>query len=189
MTLLERTYTADDLWELSTAAGYADQRLELSEGELIVMSPSGGNHGIIAMQIGWIIKSFVEAQKLGHVFGAETGFVLDAATGSAYTLRAPDVAYVSRDRLPAGAPDGFLPLAPDLAVEVVSPNDRADDVNRKLLDYLRFGTRMIWLVYPATRTIVVHDGAVAHVLSEDAVIEGGDVLPGFSLPVKRVFES
>jgi len=188
MTLLTQTYTAAELWELSTSPEYADLRLELSEGELIVMSPAGGSHGIVAMQIGWIIKSFVEAQGLGFVFGAETGFVLDTQTGGAYTLRAPDVAYVSRDRLPAGAPDRYVPLAPDLAVEVVSPNDRADEVNRKLLDYLRYNTRLVWLVYPATRTMVVHDGAVARVLSEDDVLDGGTVLPGFTLPVKRVFE-
>jgi Uma2 family endonuclease len=71
---------------------------------------------------------------------------------------------------------------------VVSPNDRADEVHRKLLDYLRFGTRLVWLVYPGTRTIAVHDGKQASVLNEEALLEGGEVLPGFSLPVRRVFE-
>lgn len=188
MTLLAQTYTADDLWELSSAPEYAGCRLELSEGEMIILSPAGGNHGIIALRLGRIIGDFVDAHHLGLVFGAETGFVLDTPTGGAYTLRAPGVAYVSHARLPAGAPDRYVPLAPDLAVEVVFPNDRADEVNRKLLDYLRYNTRLVWLVYPATRTIVVHDGAAARVLTEADVLDGGGVLPGFSLPVKRVFE-
>ena len=188
MTLLTQTYTAEDLWELSGEPDYAGLRLELSEGELIVMSPAGGSHGVIALRLGRFMGDFVEAQQLGFVFGAETGFVLDTGTGGAYTVRAPDVAYVSRDRLPGGAPDRFVPLAPDLAVEVVSPNDRADEVNRKLLDYLRYNTRLVWLVYPATHTIVVHDGAAARVLGENDLLDGGAVLPGFTLPVKRVFE-
>jgi Uma2 family endonuclease len=188
MTLLTRTYTAEDVWELSTAPEYADLRLELSEGELVIMSPAGGSHGVIALQLGWLIKSFVESHNLGYVFGAETGFILGVSDDGAETLRAPDVAFVAHERLPSGAPDRYVPLAPDLAVEVVSPNDRADAVNRKLLDYLRYQTRLVWLVYPATRTIIVHDGAAARVLGDKDALDGGEVLPGFSVPVGRVFE-
>jgi Uma2 family endonuclease len=183
MAVVARTYTVEELWELSTAPEYADQRLELSEGELIVMSPTGLQHGWISNRLGRLLAEFVESKGLDIVTSAETGFIL--APG---TVRAPDFGYISFERLPEGLTERYGPFAPDLAVEVVSPNDRADEVHRKLLDYLRFGTRLVWLVYPGTRTIAVHDGKQASVLNEEALLEGGEVLPGFSLPVRRIFE-
>lgn len=184
MTVLARTYTPDELWELSATPEYVDQRLELSEGELIVMSPTGLQHGWIANRIGRLVAEYVESQRLGIVSGAETGYIL-----APRTVRAPNVGFISFARLPEGMTEHFAPNAPDLAVEVVSPNDRADEVHSKVLEYLRYGTPMVWLVYPASHTIEVYDGPTVRVFGVEDVIEGGDVLPGFRLVVGRVFES
>jgi Uma2 family endonuclease len=96
---------------------------------------------------------------------------------------------VSAERLPEGLPEGFIPFAPDLAVEVASPNKSGDDIQDKVLDYLRYGTRAVWYFYPKSRTVNVHTKEGTRTLSEDEFLDGGDVLPGFLLAVRDVFEA
>src|SRR5215213_2861973 len=138
MVVRENLYTADDLWELSHSTEYEGKRLELSEGELIEMSPSGGKHGGIAIRFGRLVDEHVENNALGYTTAAETGYILFKNPNGKDTVRAPDVGFVAAHRLPDGLPDGFVPLAPDLAVEVVTPNDRADEIEGKLRDYLKY---------------------------------------------------
>ncbi len=137
--------TADELLRLSTAG---DRRYELVKGELYEMPPAGASHGDIAMEIGSRLRVYVKANQLGRVFAAETGFVLRLDPD---TVRAPDASFVAEDRLPPGdLPTGFLEFAPDLAVEVVSPGDRPGEVREKVEDWLRAGTRLVWVVHPST---------------------------------------
>jgi Uma2 family endonuclease len=129
---------------------------------------------------------YILENKLGVIFAAETGFIL--ATNPD-TVRAPDVAFVRKERLPAGGlPLGYLPISPDLAVEVISPFETAEDIQEKVEDYLRAGTSQVWTVYRKTRSVVIHyANRSTSVLRETDNLEGGDLLPGFSVPVAKLF--
>jgi len=183
----EKIVTAADLWEMAHDPANEGTRFELSEGILIEMSPAGGKHGGLAHECGRVVGNYVTENNLGYVTAAETGYLLFKNPNGKDTVRAPDVGFVAAERLPDGLPDGYIPLAPDLAIEVVSPNDSADDIQSKLRDYLRYGTRMIWFFYPKTKTVNVSTPSGSHLVEQDGVLDGGDVLPGFTLVVKDVF--
>jgi Uma2 family endonuclease len=126
----------------------------------------------------------VRTNKLGWVFPPETGIVLfdDRAT-----VRSPDAAFVRRDRLP-GFTDHFVPLAPDLAVEVLSPSHRMLDAMSKVTMYLQAGVRIVWLVDPTSQTVTIfRPDAAPRTLGEGDVLDGGEVTPGFSVPVAEIF--
>jgi Uma2 family endonuclease len=180
MVIRAKFYSADDLWELSSLPEYDEMRLELSEGNLIVMALAGEIHTPI--------HQHVKPRKLGYVTAAETGYILNKNPSGKDTVRAPDVGFVSAERLPEGLPDGYIPFAPDLAVEIASPTESGDDIQEKVLDYLRFGTRAVWYFYPKSRTVNVHTREGMHTLTEEDVLDGGDILPGFRLNVRDVFE-
>lgn len=189
MSIYIQYYTADDLWRLAHLPAYSAQRLELSEGILITLSPAGGKHGWIAHRFGLRVGTFVDAYDAGYVTAAETGYILHTGADGRDTVRAPDVGFVRRERLPQGLPDGYIPLAPDLAVEVVSPNDEAQAIEAKLNDYLRYGVRLIVFCYPRTRTFHVYSGNEHRVLNEDEVLDCDPVLPGLKISVGDVFGS
>lgn len=161
-------------------------RRELIRGELRQMAPAGFRHGHVAGRIHNRLGPFVEEHALGIVCAAETGFRLATDPD---TLRAPDVAFVSRERLAeAGEPDGFFPGAPDLAVEVVSPNDSYRDLHEKVLGWLRAGARMAIVADPASRTVTVYrPGGEAEVLTADDTLDGDDVVPGWRVLVGEFF--
>ena len=178
-----RLMSADEL--LANPVPHA--RTELVRGRLIVREPAGYEHGLVASRILVAIATFVERHALGHVLAAETGFTLRRAPD---TVRAPDVAYVSGARVPPAAMRrGFPALAPDLAVEVVSPGDRPHETREQVRDWLDAGTHVVWVIDPIRRTARVHraDGSLT-LLTEHDSLDGEDVLPGFSVVVRRVLE-
>ena len=181
MSTTTRLLTAEELWGMPNAP-----RCELIHGELRIMSPSGFEHGVRIGLLFGPLQDYVRSQRLGVVCGAETGFIL---TTNPDTVRAPDIAYVAAARIPASGPTTrFFPGAPDLAVEVVSPSDAADDVAEKVADWLRAGTLLVWVVQPKSRTIAVYDSpATARILNINDQLTGGEVLPGFTLAVAEVF--
>lgn len=191
MVISERVYTVEDLWEMSHSPEYAGQRLELSEGRLIVMSPAGWKHGGLASRLDRVIGSHVDEHDLGMTTAAETGYILyknPDPTGK-NTVRAPDVGFVAKARIPAEIPDGYVPFAPDLAVEVVSPGDEADEVDQKVREYLKYGTRMVVLFYPKARTAAVFTPTRYTPIESDGIIDFSDVLPGFKLSLVDIFKS
>jgi Uma2 family endonuclease len=176
--------TAQDLWRL----GEGDVRRELVNGEVIEMPPVGGTHGRTSIRIGRRLDEHVERQADGEVVGGDVGFILQLANDPE-RVRAPDVAFVSRERLPEGRlPEKFIIGAPDLAVEILSPSDNPVEVQQKVRDYLEAGSRLVWIVAPAARTVTVYrpDGS-ARLLREHETLEGEDVLPGLSIPLAEVF--
>jgi Uma2 family endonuclease len=189
MTIYEQQkfYSADDLLKLSFSAEYRDMRLELTEGKLIVVSPAGAEHGGFALRAGAVIRLFVDDHDLGYASAAETGYILFKNPNGKDTVRAPDVGFVAKARLPEVIPKGYMPLAPDLAVEVVSPNDTPDEIAEKVREYLRYGTRMVVVMYPDDRTAAMHTPDGVKTLGEDDIFEGGDVLPGFTVAVRDLF--
>jgi len=150
-----------------------------------MMSPGGFQHGRIISRLHGRLFAFVELHRLGTLTGAETGFRI---AHDPDTVRAPDVAFVRADRLPAAPVKGFFPGPPDLAVEVLSPDDRASEVLDKVRDWLQAGCQAVWIVDPAKRTIAIYRSSnQIAVLNEADVLSGEDVLPGFGIPVAEIF--
>lgn len=183
----ERLYTAGELWELSHQPENRDKHLELIEGEIYAMPPAGGEHGGITLDLGAVIRSHVKAHALGYTTAAETGYILYKNPNGRDTVVAPDVGFISKERLPDGLPKSYIPLPPDLAVEVVSPGDSADEIDQKVVLYLRYGTRLVWVWYPKTKTVIAHTPTSVQRLDVDDTLDGSDVLPGFKLTVREIF--
>jgi Uma2 family endonuclease len=162
-------------------------RLELSQGRLIVMSPAGLKHGELTSLLNYIIAGFVREHELGITTGAETGFILHQDPDGKDTVRAPDVGFITAARVPDPLPDGFAPFAPDLAIEVISPNDDAEEIHQKVMEYLQYGTRMVILFYPKSRTAAVYTPSGYETFGIEDTLDGRDVLPGFELPLRKVF--
>jgi Uma2 family endonuclease len=174
--------TADELSRMPDDG----REYELVEGEVIAMPPAGVEHDQLAGEIYSLVRAFVRANRLGRVFSGSGGFRLFDHPD---TVRAPDVAFVSRDRAFDAHERGYFRGAPDLAVEIVSPSESAQEIRLKVDQYLRAGARLVWVVYPRTRSVTVFraDGTVSE-LRDDDTHAGEDVLPGFSCPVAALFE-
>lgn len=173
--------TADELWQLSAIG----KNYELVRGELKEMAPPGGLHGKLSLRLGRFLQDFVDAHQLGEVM-VETGFRL---ADSPDTVRSPDASFISTERLPAdGLPEGYIPGPPDLAVEVVSPDDTASEVQDKVRDYLAYGTQQVWVVYPQQRLVIVHDpDGTAKTLQAQDTLSGETVIPGFACRMADIF--
>jgi Uma2 family endonuclease len=186
----QKLYTADDLWALQQQTEHHGKRYELSEGRLIEKSLNNGEQGEIAATLIGLAGAYVLGNNLGRIYSSETGFILSEGNYTeSRTVRAPDAAFISYARFPADQPRArkFVPMAPDLAVEVVSPSDSAAEVGDKIFDYLRSGVALIWIVYPGTQTIHAHSQGRMNIFTADDTLDGGDVLPGFRIPVRDIF--
>ncbi len=182
MALREKLYTAEEFFEIAALPENDEKRLELDDGEIIEMAESRPINTVTAMRIGYFLNAHVIPNGLGYVTGADAGFKL-----AEKRVRQPDVAFISKDRVPK-LPRRFG-IAPDLAVEVVSPDE---DIFKKAREYLLAGTRLVGAVYADEKTVYVFqldaDGSVRSIPFDlSATLDGGDLLPGFTLPVKDIF--
>jgi Uma2 family endonuclease len=182
--------TADEL----LANPVANMRSELVRGQLRVREPAGWSHGIMSARVLTAISAHLHAEQRangwanprGRVLAAETGFTLQRNPD---TVRAPDVAYVRWDRCPQQPFTGFAEFAPDLAVEVQSPSQRAGTILAKVADWLEAGSETVWLMDPLRRTAQVYRADGSHaVLAAHESLNGDDVLPGFALPLSDMFD-
>ena len=182
MTIAYKPVTAEELLKMPNI----NQRMELIRGEMRYMAPAVNVHGRIAVNVTTPLHQYVREHDLGTVYAAETGFKIASAPD---TVRAPDVAFVSRKRVEEiGEVEGFWPGAPDLAVEVVSPSDLYTEVEEKVLGWIEAGSRMVVVVEPRNKTISVRrDQGEVQILSEEDTLIGGDVVPGWELPVAEIF--
>jgi Uma2 family endonuclease len=181
MSTVTQLMTAEEF----AALPLSELRQELVYGEVVTTMPPGGIHGEIVLTLGMLLKLWLK-QGPGGVAGVESGFRI---TQDPDTVRSPDIYYVRAERVPAeGTPEGFWTIAPDLAVEVVSPNDAADEIRAKVNEYLAAGTAEVWVVYPRGRELVVHtpDG-LARTYGPTATLTRPELLPGFSLVVQDLF--
>jgi Uma2 family endonuclease len=179
--------TAAELEEMGTEhPGPVPYDFELVRGALVVMTPAGGEHGVLTSFLTIEVGMFARSHGLGRVYAADTGFMLASDPD---TVLAPDVSFVSLARQAGSrSPRGFIPGAPDLAVEVRSPGQTLPELGRKASAYLAAGCRLVWLVDPAPRQVLVHQPGVAPLaVTEGETLSGGDVLPGFSLELARLF--
>lgn len=182
MTATIQALTSEDLLRMPDD-GY---RYELLRGELKKMAPASHQHGSTVMNVSTPLDQHVRANNLGRVYAAETGFKIASDPD---TVRAPDVAFVSRKRLEeVGDTQGYWPGAPDLVVEVVSPNDIYTEVEEKVLDWLEAGTRMVVVVNPRKQIVTVRRSINDIViLTTDDMLDGADVVSGWSMAVKDIF--
>jgi Uma2 family endonuclease len=175
-----RFVTAEELFQ------YPDSRYyELVRGVPRVCEPPGGVHGMIAGRIMARLGDHVERLGLGTVL-VETGYVLRRMPD---TVRGPDISFVSVARLPPDQiPETFIPGAPELAVEILSPSSRWSEVEEKIADYFAGGARLVWVVDPGERRVIVrYPDRPPAVLIEYDTLDGEDVVPGFALPVAELF--
>ncbi|MGH7558360.1 MAG: Uma2 family endonuclease [Gemmatimonadota bacterium] len=163
-------------------------RTELVRGRVVREPPAAGDHGHLCADVAYHLKRYTEEHGGGIVFGAETGFVLFEDPP---TVRAPDAAFVAAERAPPRElRTGFWRLAPDLAVEIVSPSSTRAEMEAKVSDYLEAGTRLVWILDQRARTVTVHrPGEEIRLLTGTQVLDGGDILAGFRLPLPDLFGS
>ena len=154
---------------------------EYAKGELIPMSPATRRHGKISAKVIWYLSSHVYENGLGELYTAETIFQVGER------LMKPDVAFVSTPRLDVDEDKSF-PIPPDLAIEVVSLSDVHSRVVRKALDYLNAGTRLVWVLDPVSKTVTVYRSENdIEILTNEAILTGEAVVPGFACPVAQLF--
>ena len=182
MSVTTEPFTADQLLAMPSD----NFRYELRKGALIKMSPAGFEHGAIIAALTVLPGQYVKANRLGMVCGAETGFKL---ASNPDTVLAPDIAFVSQERIDRiGRTKGFWPGAPDLAVEVMSPDDTIRKTNEKANEWLAAGASLVWVVNPKRRTITVfRQAAEPETLTEKDMLDGETTIPGFHCAVSEIF--
>lgn len=169
--------------ELPEEAAY---RFELVRGVPVREPRPSPLHARVVSTLAWLLEGFVRETGAGVVL-VEAGFLLSRNPD---TVRGPDVSFVASSRIPGDgyAREGFWPMAPDLAVEVLSPGNRASEMQEKVLGYLAAGGRLVWVVDPRLRSVTVHSpGGEARILAAGAALEGSPVLPGFRVEVGALF--
>ncbi len=180
-TTTTKPITADELLAMGDIG-----RCELIYGEIVMMSPAGVPHGMVALRIGRFLGEFVDLHDLGIVLAAETGFQIERNPD---LVRAPDASFIRKSRLIEGLPKGFFAGVPDLAVEVVSPNDSKREVAEKVNMWLAHGTQIVWVADPTPMTVVINRvGQNPRTLGLQNEIRDEPLLPGFVLPLAKVFK-
>jgi Uma2 family endonuclease len=183
-TIEKPAYDAAQLLEMTD-----QKQFELVNGMLVEQHVSGESSHIAALLIG-LLTPMISPGKLGYLFGADCGFrCFGSVTGDFDRVRRPDVAFIAAGRITReGYEAGYVPVVPDLAVEVVSPNDLAHHLNEKIDDYLRAGIKLVWVIDPGTKTVEVHrpDGSDSRLRKGDQ-LSGEDVIPGFECQVENLF--
>ena len=183
-----RKYTVADFDWLAQLPQYQDARFELIQGELEDMPPPSVYHAILSRLLDRLIGAYVDQHGLGYMTGEGGHYSLSDEA----TVLVPDCAFIRAARLADPTSHQAAPVMPDLAVEVKSPNDSTLQLRRKALLYLERGTAIVWLVYPERRQVEVcaldAEGEIqSEVIGADGDLSGGDVLPGFTLPLSRLF--
>ena len=175
--------TADDLLRLRGQG----VRGELIEGEFHELVSSGREHGELVMNLGGLMRTFIRPRRLGRLYGSDSGVLLERDPD---TVREPDIAFISAERAPAGVRvTGYDEQVPDLVVEVASPTDSRREVREKALMWKSHGVRIVWAIYPDTRSVEVYgeDGTISTLAHGDS-LDGGTVLAGFSCAVSEIFD-
>lgn len=180
---VKQLVTAEELWDMPDVPG---KRLELVDGEVVEMPGAGALHTMIVALLYRRLHDFVNQHDLGLVFPDGLAYVLWRGPDQ---VRIPDVSFVAWDRVPEeGVPEGFWEGSPTLAVEVVSPHDRADAIHERVQDYLEAGSTQVWVLWPRRQSVSVYRANEdTRELGPGAMLDGGDMLPGFSVRASDLF--
>jgi Uma2 family endonuclease len=178
----EGLMTADELLTLDLPG----KSTELVRGKLVVREPPSTYHGRVQSTLNVLVGSYVRSHQLGAVFGQDTGFKIRSDPD---TVRAPDLAFVQRDRVAQIARRGYAELAPDLVAEILSPDDRPGEVLTKVGEWLDAGVSLVWVIDPDRRTAIVYRSDVSvTTIAASGDLAGESVLPGFSCRLTELFE-
>lgn len=178
----KKLLTAEEFMRLPDPPDGSQQ--ELVRGEIITMPPPKGLHGICCAKVARRVGGFVEDKKLGYVTANDAGVILERRPD---TVRGPDVAFYSYKRVPQ-IPDGYFEVAPDLAVEVLSPDSSYSKLQRKVEQYLKSGSSLVWVCDPEMQTITIYRPKQQPETLESAeTISGEKALPGFSCRIADFF--
>ena len=182
------TLETEDLLTIDDLANVVgDTPGELIDGRFVPMPPTGWPHARAEVKVSSRLARFAEASGLGTVLGGEAGIVIRRDPD---TLRGADVAYISRERLARACSQGYLDVAPELIVEIVSPNDRWTDLTAKLEDYFSIGVDLVWVVDPQRRRVSCYRSPTdLALLGPGDTLTAEPILPGFMLPVSELFGS
>ncbi|MDX2139197.1 MAG: Uma2 family endonuclease [Chloroflexota bacterium] len=182
LQVAERLMTADELLTLDMDD---HMKVELVQGVLLTMPPASTKHSMLSQFVAFLIQLHDRDHQLGgRVTGEQGGYLLSSNPD---TVRAPDVGYICKVRLGLHREGPYFPAAPDLAVEIVS-GESASELQEKIDEYFAHGARLVWAFFPKTRTIHVYTSATnIHILKAGDTLNGGGVLPGFSVPVSDIF--
>lgn len=188
MEVQKRLYTVDDVMELQGWDGTRDRKYELINGELIEMSPANLLHFWLAFEIAGEIRDYLKEHDIG--FGGVEGAF--SPPGDRHNFRVPDVAFIRKDRMPQPIPQVFAGFMPDLAVEIASPSNSIRELHDKAEFYLRNGVDLVWILFPDRKCAEVcrlgDDGQLAiQTVESDGKLDGEDVLPGFELELRQLF--
>lgn len=182
---LKTAMTAEQVAELPEKPGV--WHYELVDGELVELPGAGVIHALVAGLIYRLLHTFCSEHDLGIVLQDGVGYILARDPD---TLRIPDVSFIARERISSeSAPEGFSETIPNLTVEVMSPGNSALELRRKIRDYFGAGVSQVWVVWPDERTVSIYSGSMIPMeLGPDDTLDGGDVLPGFSVRVADLFD-
>ncbi len=181
-TRIEQLITAEQFAEMLGTPG---KQYELACGEVVELPGTGYPHATIVKVLFLLLNAFVTTHDLGEVYPDGLAYIVARAPDS---VRIPDVSFISKVRVPENGFPGYVPFAPDFAVEVVSPSDRASDIHTKVYEYLRAGTRMVWVVWPELQSVSVYtEPGASREYAADDELDGTTVLPGFRVPISQLF--
>ena len=188
MATRERLYTVEDVWRMACAPENDAKQICLIDGEMLVTISPGQLHARLALRIGRFIADYADEHNLGEAT-VEGGY---HPPDERQTLLIPDVAFEGAAQASKPATAGYAPFMPDLAVEIISPSQTLEQARRKVAVYLRHGTPLVWLVQPAEKNAEVWTAAAdgspqCESVDLDGTLSGGAVLPGFALPLRRLF--
>ncbi|MDE2946770.1 MAG: Uma2 family endonuclease [Chloroflexota bacterium] len=190
MATQERVYTADDVWQLEQQPLNPTEKYYLIDGELMIKMAPAQHHASAASELSRHLGNFVAERGLGRVL-TECGY---HPAGDRRTVLLPDVAFEAMPRASQPPLATYVPYMPDLAVEIISPSQTLAQVRRKAEVYLRHGAAVVWLLDPLAKTAEVwrrgaDDAPVVERIAGDGDLTGGDILPGFRLPLARIFSN
>jgi len=183
----ERLYTVEEFWDFLELPENQDRKFELINGVIVEDMSPGFEHGKCSLRIGSPMMIFADEHDLGEV-AVEVDHYLPP---DKFNTRRPDVEFISKARLGTFDPTQYVPLMPDLAVEVKSPSNTPEELRQKAAYSLQNGVRMVWLVFPDLQAVFVYtpDNPAGKKLGIDDTLDGGDVLPGFMLALKDIFRA
>lgn len=183
----ERLYTVDEFWALIEQPEHADRKFELINGVIVEDMSPGFEHGKCSLRIASPMMIFVDDNDLGSV-AVEVDHYLPP---DKFNTRRPDVEFISKERLALFDPTAYVPLMPDLAVEVKSPSNTPEELRQKAAYYLQNGARMVWLVFPQEQMVVVYTltNPAGTTYRMGDTLDGGEVLPGFKLALTAIFRA
>jgi len=188
--VMERQLTSvDSFLQIVEHADFEDRVVELIEGEIVDMHLPNPIHAAVLITLSTALQNYATQSGLGRVLGGDVPFILERNADGRGTLRGLDIAYLSTGRYPGNLPRLPFEIALDLAVEIISPGNKAEDIEKKIEQLLEAGANLVWIVYPDLRRVAVHSQASTFKRKESDTLTGGDVLPGFEIRCGDIFPS